>query len=114
MSPRPTHDRLIAFGQQYPALHNFLGGWFPDADFDGRSDEEVARDFARVTSPKNLRAVLEQAKRVLVAEPFPWQEVGEEANRYFESPEEARAWLATVLAVVEATSPTAVPSHIDP
>jgi hypothetical protein len=85
---------------RYPALTNFLGSWFPDADLEGRSDAEAAKAFAGV-DPDEKSLVARQAREILKLEEFPWQEVGFEANRYFENEEQARSWLSDILRILE-------------
>lgn len=89
------------FQTRYPDLLNFLGGCFPDADLEGLGDIEVAEEFALLDSDPRLRQrVLEQGEAVLALQPFPWEAVGDLANRYFPGPDEAREWLRLVLLTV--------------
>src|SRR5439155_527950 len=94
MSSPLTRD---SFHAAYPNLFNFLGGWFPDADFDGLTDAEVARNFASRDALRTVQAVGDEARRLLGDIPFPREILGECANRYFTSPEEARRWLEELL-----------------
>ena len=96
---------LLAFQKQYPDLSNFLGACFPDADLEDLSDTEVAEEFALFSSsPEDRRLVLEQGSLLLALEPFPWKAVGDEANRYFTGPVEAKEWLSSVLVTVRRAS----------
>lgn len=100
MSAQPMRD---SFRREYPELLNFLAGWFPDADFDGLADDEVARAFASRDAPRSINAALADGKRLLGQPDFPWVAIGDCANRHFEGREEAREWLAGVLRTIEAT-----------
>jgi hypothetical protein len=94
-------------------LYNFLGAWFPDADLDGVTDEDVAREFAALDDSRSTRGVIKEAAELLSESEFPGATVGELANRHFESVEEAREWLAMIVRVIEATW-TSKPSERKP
>lgn len=83
--------------EQYPDFANFLGAWFPDADFEGLDDVQVAVRFASTTSSHNLMIVLEQGRQLIACKNLPWEEIGSEANRHFDRREEARSWLRQVV-----------------
>lgn len=90
--------------QQYPELANFLGSEFPDADFEGLSDEEVVKRYTFRVSPKLRYRVIEKGKALLAEKAFPGEEVGREANRYFSDSEDARQWLAMIIQILESTT----------
>jgi hypothetical protein len=93
------------FQRRFPDLHNFVGGYFPDADLEGLSDTEVAEQFALLDSDPDLRRqVLEQGELVLGLEPFPFEAVGNLANRHLTGSDEAREWLSSVLLTVRRAS----------
>ncbi len=91
----------MSLDQRYPHLANFLGTWFPDADLEGKSDTEVARQFAESVRPEERKAAIKQGKDLLNSAPFPWKEISRESNRCFANAEEAKHWLSAVLEVVE-------------
>lgn len=81
-------------------LRQFLASWFVDADGSG-GDEAAARHFARSSSAENTQAVLEQAAALMSGDPKALvATLDREANRYFETPEEARAWLKAICEAV--------------
>lgn len=77
-------------------LWNFLGSWFPDADLEGYSDAEVVQNFLDVGNTPELTKVREQLMQLLNDIDLPIDRVSKEANRYFKSETECRAWLNMV------------------
>src|SRR5437016_1472002 len=93
---------MLSFRAAYPALWQFLVANFPDADLEGLKDEEAARRYAASANPEERASAVAEGRALMAAEPFPWQAVGEEANRRFSGPGEARLWLHSMLRIVEA------------
>lgn len=81
---------------KYPVLWNFLGCWFPDADLENLTDEEVVTDFLNVRDKEMEMQVLKEMKSLLIEDNFPCDEISDQANRYFESEEECRSWLEEI------------------
>lgn len=90
----------MPFREDYPKLSNFLGSWFPDADLEEMSDEEVARKFKSISNAVERDAVLEEGERLLRQTALPLEEVEDEANRSFEDEDDARRWLSSVLSII--------------
>ena len=82
-------------------LFSFLAAEFADADLDGKSDEEVVRGCAQYSLADWHRGIIVEGRALLSTPNFPWQQVGDYANRYFETETEAREWLTNVLEVLE-------------
>jgi hypothetical protein len=86
------------FQCDYPRLFQFFVGYFPDADLDGLSDEEVVTNYVALFSKsEKWRMDLEELKRELASlinniDSY-WQEVGDEANRHFTNSDDALIWL---------------------
>lgn len=76
-----------------PALANFLGSWFPDADLDEMDDLDVVARFRSVSSDSQIQAIRAELAVALGDVNRYWIDVGREANRYFENPLEAEEWL---------------------
>lgn len=82
---------------KYPKLANFLGAWFPDADLEALDDRQVIAKFLRTPDQYEHNAVRGELVKLLdESAPLPWDDVGREANRHFESEEECRSWLSIV------------------
>lgn len=86
---------------KYPELFQFFGGYFPDADLEGITDEEVvSRYISDCNASERSKLELENATKELedlinnINEY--WQEVGEEANRYFRTSDEVLEWLEMI------------------
>ena len=88
--------KLEEFRKNFPQFSNFIGAWFPDADFEKLSDEEVVRKFLE-DNCKNQKEVLLEGNRLLNVISEYWQELGYDANRHFNNSEQARKWLNEVL-----------------
>ncbi|MCH5720503.1 contact-dependent growth inhibition system immunity protein [Niabella hibiscisoli] len=91
----------MSFKKSYPVLYQFFGAYFPDADIEGLTDEEVTTNYI-IDSNKSEKSKteLEQTKKELSSlmcniEDY-WQEVSDESNRFFESPSDALEWLAMI------------------
>ena len=91
----------MSLEERYPDLANFIGAWFPEADLDALSDEEVAVRFCQATSPENLASVLGQGRSLITRMDDFWQELGTEGNRHFASAHEAHRWLNEILEALE-------------
>ncbi len=86
---------------KYPELFQFFGGYFSDADFENITDEEVvSRYVSDCNVSERSKLELENATKELedlinnIKEY--WQEVGQEANRYFKTSDEALEWLEMI------------------
>ncbi|AXT51322.1 hypothetical protein D1818_10945 [Aquimarina sp. BL5] len=84
--------------KEYPELFQFFVGYFPDADFEGLSDEEIVLNYISDCnkSEKSMRE-LEQAKKelnTLIPNVHKhWKEISLESNIYFENIEATEEWL---------------------
>lgn len=76
--------------KKLPELCGFLNAWFIDSDED---DKAIVDEFTGSESVKNIVAVIREMKLCLAMIPFPGFEIGEEANRCFDSEEDAKEWL---------------------
>jgi hypothetical protein len=86
----------------YPTLANFLGAWFPEADLDGSSDEQVAKEFAGTVSAIELAKTIEEGRLLLGEVELPLAMLSRESNRRFPGPEAAREWLRRLIHILEA------------
>ena len=91
----------MSFEQKFPELFQFFGAYFPDADFEGISDEEVVARYVSdclksEVSTKGLAEAKSELNSLLSCVDEYWDEVSREANRYFESPYQALEWLKMV------------------
>lgn len=82
-------------------LLSFLAAEFADADLDGKNDEQVVRGCVQAGLANWHRGIIAEGRALLSTPNFPWQQVGDYANRYFETETEAREWLTNVLEVLE-------------
>jgi len=89
----------MSFEKDFPQLTQFFGSYFPDADFDNLTDEEVVANYISdcnksETSKSILMIVREKELPALINNiEAHWEYIRDEANRYFESPQEALLWL---------------------
>lgn len=80
--------------EKYPKFANFLGAWFPDADLEGLDDKDVIANFLQTPNLDEHNVVRAELKKLLnESELLPYDDISQEANRYFESEDECRAWL---------------------
>lgn len=85
--------------KQTPELHAFLVTAIADVDLE--SEAQSVRAFAENASPDRLESVISQIQGCLERESLPVEEFGSEANRWFGSDDEARAWFEELLAMLE-------------
>ena len=82
-------------------LFSFLAAEFADADLDGKSDDDVVRGCVQASLAEWHRGIIAEGRALLSTPNFPWQQVGDYANRYFEAETEAREWLTNVLDILD-------------
>ncbi|HHZ83839.1 MAG TPA: hypothetical protein EYN18_09565 [Nitrospirales bacterium] len=82
-------------------LLSFLAAEFADADLEGKSDEEVVRGCVQASLAEWHGGIITEGWALLNTPDFPWQQVGDYANRYFDSEIEAREWLTNILEMLE-------------
>lgn len=87
----------MSFREDFPALSNFLGSWFPDADFGDCDDLEVVSHFVQRSLRNEVQSCLDEGERLLSQTTFPHSDVGMEANRYFDHETAGREWLAIIM-----------------
>ncbi|MDX2167951.1 MAG: hypothetical protein SF182_12830 [Deltaproteobacteria bacterium] len=86
---------------RYPQLFEFLAAWFPEADFEARTDRAAIEAYRRVAKPAERALVIRQGRALLAARPLPWRAMAEAANRRFSNAEAFAAWLDGVLEALE-------------
>jgi hypothetical protein len=83
--------------KEYANFWNFLGSWFPDADLEGiDDDQQVVRNYVAINDHRDIALVRQQCTKVLKLSELPVEHISSQANRYFESESECRAWLTMV------------------
>jgi hypothetical protein len=80
----------MPLSQEYTNLSQFLTGYFPEADLDELTDEQVVQEFV-YSNPKEIVMV-----KIIEENAF-FDEIGFLANRYFKNQEEVLEWLETIL-----------------
>ena len=86
---------------QYENLYSFLSAEFADADLEGKTDEEVVRNCTTSNLVEWHRTIIAEGRTALDSSSFPWGQVGDYANRYFETEQAARQWLIQILNQLE-------------
>lgn len=89
------------FDDKYPDLFQFFAGYFPEADLDGITDEEVVDNFC-AKNPEDLPIAVSQQLRQLINDNETWPAALEVANRYFESREQTEEWMLMILRYLDA------------
>lgn len=92
------------FEARFPELYQFIGAWFPDADFEDLEAADVVRRFVLVSGPAKAAAAAAEARDLLTGHPELLAEIGDLANRYFETDAEAGDWLGEVAALLESAA----------
>ena len=82
---------------KYPDLYTFLGAWFPDSDYEDKTDEEIVGKFISVVGNEKGSKVLEQGQSLIKHNENLLDAIGDISNRYFENKAEAKEWLNLLL-----------------
>lgn len=83
----------MRFEEEYQELFQFLACWFPETDFEGKTDEQATSDYIRVSPLKRLKTVAEEISAAKIRLVFVWKDIADAANRYFLEPNEVLLWL---------------------
>ncbi|MDQ1804132.1 hypothetical protein RAH57_09040 [Chryseobacterium sp. CKR4-1] len=88
------------FKKKFPNLYQFFGAYFPDADFEDLTDEQIVSNYVLKHKELNNHQKIDSLKidiDGLIGDILSyWQEVGDEANRYFENSNDALEWLMMI------------------
>lgn len=82
-----------------PELHAFLSSYFSEADAD--ADAETVAKFTAATNTVQQRKVVAQANGLIESGDLSVEDFGIETNRWFGDSEEAAAWLASLVEMIE-------------
>lgn len=85
------------FFTKFPMLSPILATEFPEADFEGVSDKDIVINIGSSSSKEYVGALLAEGNLMLNSIESFWEIIGSEANRNFESPNQARQWLFQIL-----------------
>lgn len=86
----------MSLSQEYTNLSQFLTGYFPDADLDELTDEQVVHEFVS-SNPQEIVMVTKNELEKIIEENTFFDEIGFLANRYFKNQDEVLEWLETIL-----------------
>ncbi len=85
----------MKFVDKYPDLFNFFAGYFPDADFDKLTDEEVVAGYRTDCSNADIEQTVKELN-LLLTDPEYWHYAAAEANRYLPTSQDVINWLTMV------------------
>lgn len=80
-------------------LHSFLSTYFSEAD--PEADGETIQAFIAASSPDLQRIVTAQAKQLIEGADLSIEEIGIETNRWFGDSDEAKAWLGSLVELLD-------------
>ena len=80
---------------KYSSLWTFFIVYFSDP-VDYVDELKIVNDLKKDVSSKFIADIQKQISFLKEENPFPWQAIGEKANRYFECEADAREWLYEV------------------
>jgi hypothetical protein len=89
------------FKQKYPRLFNFFATEFKKLSYQELSDEETAKRYVAISSPKLITGLIEEGNAFLRDADFPWNEVNKEALKFFSAEKDFREWLVEINRVLE-------------
>ncbi len=83
--------------EKHPLLFDFFAGYFPEADLDGLTDEQVVDQFILNNNNEIIEKTKKQLSSIDFNDDFLLKNIINEANRYFETTEEILDWLKMIL-----------------
>ncbi|AKK73614.1 hypothetical protein OK18_14300 [Chryseobacterium gallinarum] len=87
----------MSFEKDFPRLVQFFGAYFPDADFEDLTDEEIVSEYVskhkKYDNYQKIIQLIKDIEKLINNIDYYWEEVGDEANRYFENSQDALKWL---------------------
>ncbi|MBC8953553.1 hypothetical protein [Xenorhabdus sp. PB62.4] len=83
----------MIFREKYKNLYNFIGAWFPDADFEDLTDKEIVLSYKGVSSKETIEGCLNDISFLIKGSNFPLDEIREITNIYFEDKNDCITWL---------------------
>ncbi|MEQ1965342.1 contact-dependent growth inhibition system immunity protein [Xenorhabdus khoisanae] len=92
----------MSFQEKYKNLYNFFGAWFPDADFEDLTDEEIVDSFKKVTSNEVIKEALGEISLLVKDESFPLEEITDSTNIHFEDKTDCINWLVNIQTYLKA------------
>lgn len=81
--------------QKYSNLWSFFSAYLEDFDCD--DDIAIVREFGIKNPVPAVSKVLQECLELQKEKPFPWEEVSNQANRYFSQEIEAYEWFEEIL-----------------
>ena len=87
----------------YENLYSFLAGEFAEADFEGKSDTEIVLGCTNRELTQWHRTIIAEGRFALASPSFPWENIGDYANRHFVTEAAARTWLTQILNLLESS-----------
>ncbi len=81
---------------KYPNAFQFFVGYFPEADMENKTDQQVVEEFCS-DNPKKLLIKTKKELIALSEDSSLWETISIEANRHFNESEEMAAWLGMIL-----------------
>ena len=85
-------------------MYGFFSAWFPDADLEGLTDDEVVKEYLKTISPEEAKTVAAECEALLSQAELPLDRIAETACRKFDTRDEARAWLESIAAGLQSGS----------
>jgi hypothetical protein len=89
------------FEEEYEILFNFLGGWFPDMDFDNLTEEDIVKEYKSVVDEKRVKALIQEAEEVKTRITDYWKKISIDTNIYLENEREALKWLDNIVKLLK-------------
>ncbi len=88
--------------KDFPELYQFFGGYFPPADFEDISDEEVVikykNDCLKSTiGKKNLEEAKNELQKLFFHVDSYWEDIIETSNRHFDTVKDTSNWLEMIM-----------------
>lgn len=88
--------------EDFPELYQFFGGYFPPADFEDITDEDVVHQYKNDCLKSTIgRASLNEAKnelqKLLLQLDYYWKDIINTSNRHFDNVEEVSHWLKMII-----------------
>ncbi len=87
---------MINLQEKHPLLFDFFAGYFPEADLDGLTDEQVVDQFILNNNNEIIEKTKKELSNIDFNDKFLLNIITNEANRYFETTDEILNWLKMI------------------
>lgn len=84
------------FESNFPLMHQLLGAWYSDLDYEDITYQEVVKNYKKVTKSEKIDSLKLEFKEILIKKMIDYKYISQLSNIYFENNEDALKWLSEI------------------